>query len=241
MAFTRSSLLSLAAFLWLFLLLRGGFCEDCKIFKDSDEYLYLGKPCPKVCCGSCSSQYCCSNSLISVNENYEHICILQAVESTYPSTLGEPMKFKSDFDDWPSPGPSGSIIAIGVSIFILFIVTIIVCFTCSCCCLYKACRREPRPIVTTTTATTVVQVPYPQQPGVPVSYPAGAYQGYHPVPVQPQPGMPAAPYPTQYPPPYPAPPAAPPAYHETMAAGAGAPAIQPPYNPAYMDPPKPSY
>ncbi|XP_042303412.1 protein shisa-5 [Sceloporus undulatus] len=94
-------------------------------------------------------------------------------------------------------------------------------------------------IVTTTTATTVVQVPYPQQPGMPAGYPAGVYQGYSPVPVQPQPGMPAAPYPTQYPPPYHAQPAGPPPYHETMAAGAGAPATQPPYNPAYMDPTKP--
>lgn len=33
----------------------------------------------------------------------------------------------------------------------------------------------------------------------------------------PQPGMPAAPYPTQYPPPYLAHPTGPPAYHETLA------------------------
>ncbi|KAH0630061.1 hypothetical protein JD844_012656 [Phrynosoma platyrhinos] len=130
-------------------------------------------------------------------------------------------------------------IGIGVAIVILIITTIIVCLTCSCCCLYKACRRSPRPIVTTTTATTVVQVPYPQQPGMPAGYPAGVYQGYSPVPVQPQPGTVAAPYPTQYPPPYQAQPTGPPPYHETVAAGAGAPATQPPYNPAYMDPAKP--
>ncbi|CAI5767160.1 Hypothetical predicted protein [Podarcis lilfordi] len=114
--------------------------------------------------------------------------------------------------------PNGTVIAVGVSIFVLFVVTIIFCFTCSCCCLYKACRRQPRPVVTTTTATTVVQVPYPQQPGMPPQgYPAGMYQGYNPLPVQPQQGMPAAPYPTQYPPPYPTQPAGPPPYHETMA------------------------
>lgn len=73
-------------------------------------------------------------------------------------------------------------------------------------------------VVTTTTATTVVQVPYPQQPGMPPQgYPVGMYQGYNPLPVQPQQGMPAAPYPTQYPPPYPTQPAGPPPYHETMA------------------------
>lgn len=67
-----------------------------------------------------------------------------------------------------------------------------------------------------TTATTVVQVPYPQQSGVPVAYAGGAYQGYNPLPVQPQPGMPAAPYPTQYPPPYPTQPIRPPPYQETV-------------------------
>ncbi|KAJ6668397.1 hypothetical protein lerEdw1_015774 [Lerista edwardsae] len=156
--------------------------------------------------------------------------------------MGGALKFKSNFDNWDDhPTPNfGTFLAVGITMFVLFVVTIILCFTCSCCCLYKACRRQPRPIVTTTTATTVVQVPYPQQPGVPPGYPVGAYQGYNPVPVQPQHGMPAAPYPTQYPPPYPTQPAGPPAYHETMA-GAGAPVTQPPYNPAYMDPPKSAY
>lgn len=120
-------------------------------------------------------------------------------------------------------------------------------------------------VVTTTTATTVVHTPYSQAPSVPPSYPGPTYQGYHPMP--PQPGMPAAPYPTQYPPPYLAQPMGPPAYHETVAgeypyrlqlcrtpcshahrqpvsslfSGGAAmpyPASQPPYNPAYMDPPK---
>ncbi|KAK9406260.1 protein shisa-5 [Crotalus adamanteus] len=134
---------------------------------------------------------------------------------------------------------SGTFIAIGISIFVVFVVAIILCFTCSCCCLYKACRRRPQPIVTT--STTVMQMPYPQQPAVPVAYAGGAYQGYNPLPVQPQPGMPAAPYPIQHPPPYPTQPIRPPPYQETVAAGASAPSAQPPYNPAYMDPPKASY
>lgn len=70
-------------------------------------------------------------------------------------------------------------------------------------------------VVTTTTSTTVVHAPYPQPPSVPPTYPGPSYQGYHPV--APQPGMVAAPYPTQYPPPYPAQPTGPPAYHETLA------------------------
>ncbi|XP_036246660.1 protein shisa-5 isoform X1 [Molothrus aeneus] len=151
----------------------------------------------------------------------------------------------SDSDMFQDPdldfGPSfGTLIAIGVTVFAVIVITIILCLTCSCCCLYKACRR-PRPVVTTAT-TTVVHSAYPQQPAVPPSYAAAPYQGYQPVAVQPQPGMPVAPYPAQYPPPYPTQPAGPPAYHETVAAGAGAPyPTQPPYNPAYMDPQKPTY
>ncbi|XP_057224051.1 protein shisa-5 isoform X2 [Malurus melanocephalus] len=145
----------------------------------------------------------------------------------------------ADFDDFYSSGPSfGALIAIGVTVVAVIAITLILCLTCSCCCLYKACRR-PRPVVTT---TTVVHPPYSQQPAVPPNYPAAPYQGYQPVSVQPQPGVPVAPYPTQYPPPYPMQPAGPPAYHETMAAGAGAPyPTQPPYNPAYVDPQKPTY
>ncbi|XP_050169319.1 protein shisa-5 isoform X1 [Myiozetetes cayanensis] len=147
-----------------------------------------------------------------------------------------------DPDDFMTSGLSfGTLIAIGVTVCAVIIITIVLCFTCSCCCLYKACRR-PRPVVTTTATTTVVHAPYPQQAAVPPSYPAAPYQGYQPMAIQPQPGMPAAPYPTQYPPPYPMQPSGPPAYHETVAAGAGAPyPSQPPYNPAYMDPQKPTY
>ncbi|XP_009700231.1 PREDICTED: protein shisa-5, partial [Cariama cristata] len=136
----------------------------------------------------------------------------------------------------------GTFVAIGITVFAVIVVTIILCLTCSCCCLYKACRR-PRPVVTTTTSTTVVHAPYPQQQGVPPNYPVAPYQGYQPVAIQPQPGMPVAPYPAQYPPPYPMQPSGPPAYHETVAAGAGAPypISQPPYNPAYVDPQKPTY
>ncbi|XP_058933059.1 protein shisa-5 isoform X3 [Kogia breviceps] len=169
------------------------------------------KFCPDFCCGTCFDQYCCSDVLKKFVWNGEECGVLEA-------------RF-------------GTTVAVGLTIFVLSVVTIIICFTCSCCYLYKMCRR-PRPVVTTTTATTVVHSPYSQAPSVPPSYPGPTYQGYQSVP--PQPGMPAAPYPTQYPPPYLAQPMGPPAYHETMAGGAAMPypASQPPYNPAYMDPPK---
>uniref|UniRef100_A0A6J0TZ68 Protein shisa-5 n=1 Tax=Pogona vitticeps TaxID=103695 RepID=A0A6J0TZ68_9SAUR len=236
-------LLRLGAFLGVLSLLPSrGLCENCKTYKYTNGRIYLDTTCEVFCCGNCNNQYCCSDPSKEFNAYDQLMCHFQPSESsTYPPILGKPMKFGTYVDDWRPPGPSGTIIAVGVSIFILFIVTIVVCFTCSCCCLYNACRRSPRPVVTTTSSTTVVQVPYPQQPGVPAAYPVGGYQGYNPLPVQPQPGIPAAPYPTQYPPPYVAQPSGPPAYHETMAAGAGAPTTQPPYNPAYMDPTKHSY
>ncbi|XP_070247300.1 protein shisa-5 isoform X1 [Myotis yumanensis] len=221
--------------LLLLLLLPPGAHSEVCMLAGGDSF--SPKTCPMFCCGTCYNQYCCSDILKSVwnkegcADNQDSLASVRNNMETFPSSL----KY-TDIDTDPLPG-FGATIAIGLTIFVLFIVTIIACFTCSCCCLYKMCRR-PRPIVTTTTATTVVHAPYPQPTGVPPSYPGPSYQGYHPIP--PQPGMVAAPYPTQYPPPYPAQPVGPPAYHETLAGDAAMayPASQPPYNPAYMDPPK---
>ncbi|XP_060984666.1 protein shisa-5 isoform X2 [Dama dama] len=185
--------------------------------------------CPVFCCGSCYDQYCCSDVLKQV------VWMGEDCRSPEASVLTD--EFDSSFNNDPMPkyvtcrlGTSswqrfGTVIAIGVTLFVIAVVTVIVCCTCSCCCLYKMCRR-PSPVVTTTTATTVMHAPYLQPP----SYPGPTYQGYHSV--VPQLGMPTAPYPTQ--------PMGPPAYHETMAGGAALPypASQPPYNPAYMEPPK---
>ncbi|KAM9075724.1 protein shisa-5 isoform 2-T3 [Megaptera novaeangliae] len=186
----------------------GAHSEVCMVFPGLNLFPMF---CPDFCCGTCYDQYCCSDVLKKFVWNGEECGVPEA-------------RF-------------GTTVAVGLTIFVLSVVTIIICFTCSCCCLYKMCRR-PRPVVTTTTATTVVHTPYSQAPSVPPSYPGPTYQGYHSMP--PQPGMPAAPYPTQYPPPYLAQPMGPPAYHETVAGGAAMPypASQPPYNPAYMDPPK---
>nr|XP_056720331.1 protein shisa-5 [Euleptes europaea] len=250
MAFGPGSPLALGALpsvlCLVLLLLPGGFCENCTAYKDSDGHLNSEKPCLEFCCGTCTSRYCCSNELHKLDEDVQLMCNAMSESTLEESVMGEAMKFRSDFDDWNAARDTsfGTFVAVGVTLFVLFVVTVILCFTCSCCCLYKACRRPPaaRPIITTTTATTVVQVPYPQQPGMAPGYHGGYHTGYSPVPVQPQPGAPAAPYPTQYPPPYPMQPAGPPAYHETMAgAGASYPTVQPPYNPAYMDPPKPTY
>nr|XP_015090379.1 protein shisa-5 isoform X1 [Vicugna pacos] len=195
--------------------------------------------CPDFCCGTCYDQYCCSDVLKKFVWTEEECDVLEASVPTNMEPLeqlGPALRFRSSLDSDPMSG-FGTTVAVGLTIFVLSVVTVIICFTCSCCYLYKMCRR-PRPVVTTTTATTVVHTPYPQPPSVPPSYPGPTYQGYHSM--SPQPGVPAAPYPTQYPPPYPAQPMGPPAYHETMAGGAAMPypASQPPYNPAYMEPPK---
>ncbi|XP_053785494.1 protein shisa-5 isoform X1 [Desmodus rotundus] len=212
-----------------------------EICVDSSGYNLYPKNCPVFCCGTCYNQYCCSDILkkfVWDKESCEDslAAVRKSVENV--EQLASSLSFNSNMDS-DIPG-FGATVAVGVTIFVLFIVTIIACFTCSCCCLYKMCRR-PRPVVTTTTSTTVVHAPYPQPPSVPPTYPGPSYQGYHPIP--PQPGMAAAPYPTQYPPPYPAQPTGPPAYHETLAGGAATPypPSQPPYNPAYMDPPKAAY
>ncbi|KAM9533831.1 protein shisa-5 isoform 2-T2 [Guaruba guarouba] len=191
--------------------------EDCQAYIDHHGKAQPAKSCPYFCCGHCMLQYCCSNAFLKFDEQQQLQCNL--------------------FD-----GSFGTLAAIGVTVCAVIIITIILCLTCSCCCLYKACRR-PRPVVTTTTSTTVVHPPYPQQQGASPNYQVAPYQGYQPVAIQPQPGMPVAPYPAQYPPPYPMQPSGPPAYHETVAAGAGAPypISQPPYNPAYVDPQKPTY
>ncbi|XP_045712852.1 protein shisa-5 isoform X1 [Phyllostomus hastatus] len=209
---------------------------------DSSGYNLYPKTCPVFCCGTCYNQYCCSDILkkfVWAKESCEDSLAGVRKSLEEAEQLASSLSFNSDMMDRDVPG-FGATVAVGVTIFVLFIVTIIACFTCSCCCLYKMCRR-PRPVVTTTTSTTVVHAPYPQPPSVPPTYPGPSYQGYQPI--APQPGMVAAPYPTQYPPPYPAQPTGPPAYHETLAGGAATPypPSQPPYNPAYMDPPKAAY
>uniref|UniRef100_A0A8D0G676 Protein shisa-5 n=1 Tax=Sphenodon punctatus TaxID=8508 RepID=A0A8D0G676_SPHPU len=217
----------------------GALGEDCKAYTDSDGHTHPIKSCPEFCCGTCNNRYCCTNYLYKFYEAEHHLCNMLA-ERTSQLVREEALMYRTDFnDDWTPSFPIAAVI--GVVLFVAFIVLIIACFTCSCCCLYQMCRK-PRPVVTTSTTTTVVQVPYPQQQGTPAGYPAARYpaapyQGYYPVPAQPQPGMPVAPQPTSYPPPYPVQPSGPPAYHETVAAGAGTPypISQPPYNPAYMD------
>ncbi|XP_074952644.1 protein shisa-5 isoform X2 [Phalacrocorax aristotelis] len=216
--------------------------EACQVYVDHHGKAQPAKSCLNFCCGDCMHRYCCSNAILKIDEEQQFQCNLLDGRISDSSNVNH-MQLFSDPDNYLPSGPGfGTLVAIGVTVCAVIVITIVLCLTCSCCCLYKACRR-PRPVVTTTTSTTVVHAPYPQQQGMPPNCPVAPYQGYQPVAIQPQPGMPVAPYPAQYPPPYPMQPSGPPAYHETVAAGAGAPypISQPPYNPAYMDPQKPTY
>ncbi|XP_053932281.1 protein shisa-5 isoform X1 [Cuculus canorus] len=216
--------------------------EFCPAYIDHHGKAQPADSCPIFCCGDCLHRYCCSNVVFRFNEEQLQCNLLGGWASDLSYMNDIEQFFQDPGDDISSSLSFGTLIAIGITVCAVIIITFILCLTCSCCCLYKACRR-PRPVVTTTTSTTVVHAPYPQPQGVPPNYPVAPYQGYEAVAIQPQPGMPVAPYPVQYPPPYPMQPPGPPAYHETMAAGSGAPypISQPPYNPAYMDPQKPTY
>ncbi|XP_078517503.1 protein shisa-5 isoform X2 [Lissotriton helveticus] len=208
--------------------LHGGVAgDDCDAYVDSYGQWHNKQYCTfSYCCGTCNNRYCCMNPFDKLDDD-QFMCSVNTASF-------------------------GTFIAVGITIFVIFVVTVILCFTCSCCCLYKMCRRPPAPVITTTTST-VIQTPYPQQQGMPQHYPVQApYPGYQPLPVQPSQmyhggmpagGMPTAPYPTPYPPPYPSQVVGPPGYQETMATGAGVPypAAQPPYNPAFVDSAKPAY
>ncbi|XP_066553965.1 protein shisa-5 isoform X1 [Amia ocellicauda] len=189
---------------------------DCVSYRDYYGKYHEEQECGRFdyCCGSCDNRYCCS----SISNILNHLQCKHTM----------------------SMGSSFSIAISIIPIFVLIII-IVSCCTCPCCCLYKMCRKPQRPIVTSTTTTTVMQVPYPQQPVGPQSYQGAQYPGYQPVPVQPGYGgqpMPTAPYlGQQYAPTYPGQALGPPpSYQEVVPGGTGAPAYppgQPSYNPAH--------
>ncbi|KAM9799172.1 protein shisa-4-like [Syngnathus typhle] len=187
------------------------------------EQCYLG-----FCCGNCQSKRCCRDTFLRFTEDSQEECEYVSFMDTTPML--------------------GSVIG-GV---IFMVVVLISCCVCPCCCLYKICRK-PRPVIATSTHTTVVtNTPqhYPQQPvmspGQPQAYPAAPYPAYQPVPVQtgygqpmppqgyPQHPMPAIPPPGQHYTPGP-----PPTYIE--ATGPAYPPNPMPYSQAAFTPGQPSY
>ncbi|XP_041801292.1 leucine-rich repeat extensin-like protein 5 [Chelmon rostratus] len=152
--------------------------RDCQSYVDISNQYHSSQHCRKgFCCGTCLNRYCCSDSFWRLPEDQQEEC--------------------QEFHRSPLPLVFG--IGSVVTAFIIFIC----CCVCPCCCLYKMCRK-PRPVIATTTHTTVVTTPaqqYPQQavatPAQPQSYQGAHYPPYQPVPVQPGYGaqpMPTLPY-----------------------------------------------
>ncbi|XP_061893664.1 protein shisa-4-like isoform X1 [Entelurus aequoreus] len=196
------------------------------------------------CCGMCTSRQCCTNSFLRLSEDSQEEC-----EGN--------LSMKSE-------SLVGSVIGVGIFVFVV----LISCCLCPCCCLYKMCRK-PRPVVATTTHTTVVTTTpqhYPRQPtaspGQPHPYQAAPYPAYQPIPIQPgygtqpmpqqgygpqpMPTMPQPmstmpqPMPTMPHPGQPFTPGPPPTYQEAT----GPPAFPPnpmPYSQAAFSPGQPSY
>ncbi|XP_042362028.1 protein shisa-5-like [Plectropomus leopardus] len=190
---------------------------------DSDCKAYDNKPyqvCTRgFCCGSCLRRYCCTDSFWRFTEDEQEDC-------------------DYTFNSHGTPLP----MILGICGFVVVLLIFICCCVCPCCCLYKICRK-PRPVIATTTHTTVVTASpqhYPQQPtatpGLPQSYQGGQYPPYQPVPVQPGygPQPMATPYHGQQ---FTAGP--PPTYQE--ATGPGYPPHPMPYSQAAFTPGQPAY
>ncbi|XP_041639200.1 protein shisa-5-like [Cheilinus undulatus] len=195
---------------------------NCDSYRDGAGVYHVSQTCYiGYCCGSCYNRYCCQNSFLRLTEDEQDECDSKFYMSDSPL----PMVF-------------------GIGTFVAILLIFICCCVCPCCCLYKMCRK-PRPVIATTTHTTVVtSTPqhYPQQPtATPVqSYQGGQYPPYQPVPAQgygPQPmpqGYGAQPYHGQ---PFAAGP--PPTYQE--ATGPGYPPNPMPYSQAAYNPGGPAY
>ncbi|KAJ0068468.1 hypothetical protein NL108_008415 [Boleophthalmus pectinirostris] len=190
------------------------FDDDCESYTDISGVYHSRQLCGfQFCCGTCFNRYCCQDNIWRLSEKRQDDCtFIHSGGSVVPMVLG-----------------------IGAFVFISLI--FILCCVCPCCCLYKACRR-PRPVVATTTHTTVISSTpqsYPQQPAAtPQPYQAAQYAPYQPIPVQP--GYGAQPMPYQGAPYVPGPP---PTYQE--ATGPSYPAAPMPYSQAAFTPGQPPY
>jgi len=237
MAVGLSGVIKCVIFAILIPIVSGEWGDDntCKSYRDISNVYHREVTCSSYCCGSCLKRYCCQDSFWRFTEDSQEQCI----ESSFPD-----------------PVTIGS----GVAGLVIAILIILCCCLCPCCCLYQICRK-PRPVVATTTHTTVVtHTPqhYPQQPTASAGIQGPSYQGgqgpsYQSVPVQPGYGaqpMPQAygaqPMPQAYgaqpmpPAPYPAyTPGPPPPYQEAMGPSYGPSPMA--YSQAAFTPGQPSY
>ncbi|XP_071350233.1 protein shisa-5-like isoform X2 [Trachinotus anak] len=202
--------------------------DKCKAYTDTANTYHSATYCyPGFCCGSCFNRYCCHDSFWRLSEDKQEECEISYHFSPLPMVFG-------------------------IGVLVVIVLIFICCCVCPCCCLYKACCK-PRPVVATTTHTTVVTTSpqqYPQQatatPRQPQSYQGAQYPPYQPVPMQPGYGtqpvpqgygaqpMPTTPYPGQ-----PFTPGPPPTYQE--ATGPAYPLNPMPYSQAAFAPGQPAY
>ncbi|XP_051271739.1 protein shisa-5 [Dicentrarchus labrax] len=151
----------------------------CNSYRDTGGQYHSSQTCMiGFCCGSCYNRYCCQDSFWRFSKDDQEDC--------------------DDFAYRHSPLP----MILGIGGFVTCLLIFICCCVCPCCCLYKMCRK-PRPVLATTTHTTVVTTApqqYPQQPTAtpaqPQSYQGAQYPPYQPLPVQP--GYGAQPMPQGY-------------------------------------------
>ncbi|XP_065100594.1 protein shisa-5-like isoform X2 [Paramisgurnus dabryanus] len=214
----------------------------CKEYVSSSGVFHFRSSCSylQFCCGTCDNRYCCSNPFAVLTDEDQNACTINNLSQ---AAIG--------------------LIALGISIFVI-LTLICCCCCCPCCCLYNTCRK-PRTVVGTSTTTVVntqcvMQQPpvqgaqYPPYQPVPTQPPYGGQpylaqpSAQGPYPAQPSAQGPyqAQPYAPGPPPPYqtvgPAYPSSQAAYPPTQAGFAPLPqptdtSKQPPYNPAFMQPP----
>ncbi|XP_038839853.1 protein shisa-5-like isoform X2 [Salvelinus namaycush] len=201
--------------------------DDCEGYIDASSRYQSKQSCGvfQECCGTCENRYCCINGYGQMGKSEQSSCFFSSSSSS------------STFTIWPF-----------ITIPVIFLIILISCCLCPCCCLYNMCRK-PRPVIATTSHTTVVNTQFTQQPQQPIHLYQGGpqYPAYQPVPIQPgygaqpQPGygggqlMPTAPgNQGQHFQPGPPPP-----YQDT--GSAYPPAIPVPYSQAGFSPGQPSY
>lgn len=142
--------------------------SDCKSYRDEYNMYQSSQRCQLgFCCGDCHERFCCMNYAKRFSEDDQDNC---------------------DYENFNYQQSRLSMI-FGIGGFVTILLIFVCCCVCPCCCLYKMCRK-PRPVIATTTHTTVVTSTPQQYPQQPTAIPAQSYQGaqypaYQPVPVQP--------------------------------------------------------
>nr|XP_023996497.1 protein shisa-5-like isoform X2 [Salvelinus alpinus] len=120
--------------------------DDCEGYYDASSRYQSKQYCGvfQECCGTCENRYCCINGYGQMGKSEQSSCFFSSSSSS------------STFTIWPF-----------ITIPVIFLIILISCCLCPCCCLYNMCRK-PRPVIATTSHTTVVKHQFTQQPQQPI-------------------------------------------------------------------------